>query len=335
VPTITEYISNLSNNVMQRPIFDFVLVIVGVGLFFYRHITYKRQMSSIKNSFQKYVPNELIQLTPQGSKTNNREVQEVQATILFSDIEGFTHLSERLEPKELVVFLNEYFTALTGAITLQEGIVDKFIGDSVMAIWRSKDGNVRAVNAAREMHKLSAEYARKAKSLYGVAIRTRIGVNTGLVIIGDIGSSARLSFTAIGDQVNLASRLEGANRIYKTSILISGSTAEGLPDSILMREIDLVTLKGKAKPTRIYEICAVSDQESAIKFAELRRWYGEALLSFQNHAWQEALRKAEETLFIFSDDEPTKLLAECCRKFLAHGPPPDWTGSIALKTEAR
>ena len=307
----------------------------GLVLLFWtlREIQFKRKVVKMRRAFTKYVPADVVQLELTKTQLETAEdVEEITATVLFSDLEGFTHLSERLEARELVIFLNEYFAAVTDAITRNQGMVDKFIGDSVMAIWREEDFRLGANNAVRaslEISTISNQFSERARTLYGTSIRTRIGLNTGSVVFGQIGSTARLSYTAIGDQVNLASRLEGVNKFFKTTILISGSTAELVETPSLLRELEQIRVKGKAKLTRIYEVYSNSDQSLNGKFAHLKHFYEQALALYRNQQWDDAIRALDECLFIDPTDEPSRLLQERCRCYLLNSPE-DWDGGLSL-----
>ncbi len=214
--------------------------------------------------------------------------------------------------------------------------MDKFIGDSVMAIWKAgssaKEAHpAAATEAAIEIAAESAKFAQRAKALYGSTIRTRIGINTGKVVVGMIGAKAHLSVTAIGDQVNLASRLEGLNRHYGTDVLISEETAKRLPDEFSKRELDNVRVKGKNNSTRVFEPKCIRNSSERQKVDDLFHWYGKALEAYKNRQWDESLRHLEECLFLMPSDSPTQLLMEKCRAFKSAPPDEHWDGSISLE----
>jgi adenylate cyclase len=310
--------------------------LAGVGIITYLTIKdriARKRFQELRTHFEQYVPSHVADGPQTASQTEEREVDEVEATIMFTDLEGFTNLSERLEAKELVIFLNEYFSAVTAIVVSHQGTVDKFIGDSVMAIWQHKEGvnSSQAVAASLEIAATSSSFAQRAKALYGSHIRTRIGVNTGKVIVGPIGSPQRLSYTAIGDQVNLASRLEGANKHFNTEIIISESTAQTLPDGVLLRELDRIRVKGKSNPTRIFEARKFTDPEQQQQFELLNDWYAQGLECFRKKDWQRATRHLNECIFVSPADQPSLILMERCKALLAEAPSDDWDDTLSIE----
>jgi len=314
------------------------IAVLAFGLLALREIQFRKRYKQLAQHAPKLNSNDRGKKIPPNNRTDfSDEVEEVEATILFSDLAGFAQLSERLSPKEVVVFLNQYFSSVTDIILKHGGTVDKFIGDSVMAIWKaspkSDNGDrahpAAATEAAIEIAADSAKFGQRAKALYGSTIRTRIGINTGKVVVGMIGSRAHLSVTAIGDQVNLASRLEGLNRHYGTDVLISDETAKRLPDDFSKRELDNVRVKGKNNSTRVFEPRCIRNPSERQKVDDLFHWYSKALEAYKNRQWDESLRHLEECLFLMPSDSPTHLLMERCRTFKSAPPGELWDGSIS------
>jgi class 3 adenylate cyclase len=218
-------------------------------------------------SFQKYVPSQLVRQLVKSGLEAKISGQKKLLTILFSDIADFTTISEKLSPTELTEQLSEYLNAVTNIIIEEQGTVDKYIGDAVMAFWGApldmQDHAARACKAAlraqEKIKQMNEVWTQGGKATF----YTRIGVNTGEVVVGNIGSDQRLSYTVIGDSVNLASRIEGVNKSYKTNILITESTYELVQNQFEVRAVDFVTVKGKSKAVKIFELICEKNQATA------------------------------------------------------------------------
>ncbi len=195
-------------------------------------------------------------------------VKKWRLTILFSDLVGFTTISEDLSPENLIHLLNEYFSTMTDIILNCKGTVDKYIGDAIMAFWGAplpiKDHAAKACQAALAMKKAIAPLQETWQERGLPLLGTRLGIHTGQAIVGNVGSRDRFNYTVMGDTVNLASRLEGVNKIYGTSILVSESTHQQAGTAFLFRELDLVQVKGRLQPVTIYEL--LGRQEDQTKF---------------------------------------------------------------------
>jgi class 3 adenylate cyclase len=209
-------------------------------------------------SFKKYIPGDVASELVSSRVEAKLGAKKRELTLLFTDFEGFTSLGEKLPPDELVQLLNLYFEAITRAIEQYQGTVDKFIGDSVMAFWNAPSNIPNhpelacraALRIAERVRALNNQRAQQGL----VGLNIRIGLHTGIAMVGNIGHEGRLSYTAIGDVVNMASRIEALNKKYETSVLISASTAERLGPSFQTRHLEDVVLKGKSKPVALYEL---------------------------------------------------------------------------------
>lgn len=276
--------------------------------------------------FAQYVPSEVVaRLIAQPELLRlGGEVREV--TLMFTDLANFTTLSEQLSAEQTVEVLTGYFNAMTPLVHAAGGTVDKFIGDAVMAFWGAPlpdphhaEHAVRAAIAMQQaMEPLVADL--HARGLPG--IHMRIGLHTGRVVVGNVGSTQRFSYTAIGDAVNLAARLEGANKAFGTSILLSGATAAQLPEDITLRPLDNVIVKGKTAPVRVYTPCSDT---------EICRLADAALDAFQARAWD----TAEAHLQVLQQRCPADLASQRLRVRIAEArslPPDDalWSPAIAL-----
>ncbi len=256
--------------------------------------------------------------------------QNVEATVLFSDIRGFTTLAEQLGAQGTVSLLNEYFTLMVDCIQREEGMLDKFIGDAIMAAFgipvTHEDDADRAVRAAIAMINTLNKWNRQRVSEGKLPVNIGIGLNTDTVVSGNIGSSKRMDFTIIGDGVNLASRLESACKQYGARILISEFTVRKLNGTYRKREIDRVVVKGKTEPVAVYEILAYHTPESFPNIAEVLGQFKDGLAAYRDRRWDAALKLFQECLALNPNDQPSKLYIERTQHLQQNPPAADWSG---------
>jgi adenylate cyclase len=259
--------------------------------------------------------------------------EEHTMSVYFSDIAGFTTISEHLSAKQLVTLLNEYLTAMTDLVLEHGGVVDKYIGDAVMAFWgaplASADHARRAVACAVAMRKRCAELRAGWKERFGHELHARAGVNTGLAVSGNMGSKHKYNYTVMGDMVNLASRLEGANKPYGTYLMISEATLHAVGDAFAVRELDVIAVKGKAQGVRVYEVIDVAADATAEAKALAVR-FEEALAHYRALRFADA-RAIFTELVERHDDPPSRLYVERCTHFLTEPPPEGWDGVWHMK----
>ncbi|MCH8884673.1 MAG: HAMP domain-containing protein, partial [SAR324 cluster bacterium] len=252
-----------------------------------------KEKEAIRNTFKRYVSSSVVDELLKDTDAIALGGENKTLTIQFSDIAGFTSLSETLTPEGVVEFLNEYLSEMTAAVEAEQGIVDKYIGDAVMAFWGAplplEDHPLHACRAALAQGAKIAELRRAWAGRGGLSrFHARIGLHTGEVIVGNIGSSTRMDYTIIGDAVNTASRLEGLNKLYGTGILISEETCRGAGAGMVTREIDLVRAKGKAEVVRIYELLGERNSLGAEALAKLdsqRGRFAEGLRLYRSGAF--------------------------------------------------
>ncbi len=256
--------------------------------------------------------------------------QNVECTVMFSDVRGFTTLTEQLGAQATVALLNDYFTLMVDCIQKEEGMLDKFIGDAIMAAFGIPVGHGddadRAVRAAiamiRELFAWNKQRGEEGKPPLDIGV----GLNTDTVVSGNIGSKKRMDFTIIGDGVNLASRLESACKQYGTRILVSESTYKKLKGTYRSREIDLVVVKGKTRPVAIHEILDYHGEETFPAIIEALSSFRNGVTLYRQKRWKDAIREFEEVLACQPADKPAKLYIERCRHFMEAPPPEDWNG---------
>ena len=251
-------------------------------------------------------------------------------SVLFSDIRGFTSISERLGAKETVALLNEYFTEMVDIVFAHNGVLDKYIGDMIMAVFGSvmpgKDDASNAVLAGNRMitglHQLNLRRAARG----GEPIRIGVGISTGNVVAGNIGSLKRMEYTVIGDRVNLAERLETANKFYGTSILICDSTYAAVKGSQPAREIDLIRVRGREMPLAIYEALGHYTDESFPQLADVLGAFSEGLALYRQRNWAGAERCFLRALAANPADGPSRIYLERCGIYRDAPPPREWDG---------
>ena len=256
--------------------------------------------------------------------------ESVNATVLFSDIRRFTSLAEGMSAKSVVELLNEYFTDMVEVIFKRGGVLDKYIGDAIMAVFGAPIASGRhaddAVLTATEMQHALGLLNERRRTRGQEPIEIGVGLATGEMLSGSVGSERRLEFTVIGDSVNLASRLEGANKHYGTTILLSDTTAALLKDKHLLRPVDLIRVKGRKTPVEIVEAL---NHRAAAEGDALRRTidaYENALRLYRSRNWQAALEGFAGVLDDQPNDGPAKVYVNRCRYYCDQPPPDDWDG---------
>jgi adenylate cyclase len=278
-------------------------------------------------NFRRYVPADLVsQLVGQKQDASLGGVSR-QLTILFSDIANFTSISEHLEPEVLVQDLCEYFNVISRAILAQRGTLDKYIGDSVMAFWgapvelddHAYRACVSAVTAQDRLASLFRQWESKGKTRFA----TRIGIHTAEVVVGNMGYEERLNYTVIGDGVNLASRLEGLNKFYGTSTLVSHATQELIRDCFEFRRVDRVAVKGKTEGVDVFELLALKG-DIPVNLRKLMDIYENGLAAYFERDWKFALQHFNTVLKYRPGDGPSQALAARCRRFMLQSPPETW-----------
>lgn len=240
--------------ILPTPWLLVTVFIVGGYITLFRFIKERKKSEYVQSLFSKYVHKDVLKELMKSSSSLNFAGEKRDMTILFSDIRGFTTLSESLEPEELTRILNAYLSAMTPSILEEKGTIDKFIGDAIMAFWNAplfvKDHTTHAVKAALGMEKALEEF----NKTHDTKLAVGIGIHRGNVIVGNVGSQERVNYTVLGDAVNLASRIEGLTKKYGVGCLVSGEARDEVKTPhIIFRKLDVITVKGKNKPTTLYE----------------------------------------------------------------------------------
>ena len=295
-----------------------------------------KSKEKLREAFGQFLDPRIVANVVDASTGQLKEVAERRkVTIFFSDIANFSGIGEQLTAANLVRLLNRYFTASTEAIRAHHGIVDKFIGDAVMAFWASpfSEGETHARDgcfACLDLLQSFGQISREISEITGLRrnvprFHARMALATGDTVIGTVGSDTTKSFTVIGDTVNIASRLEGVNKVYGTSILINEECYRLAEADIEVREIDLVTVFGKVEPVRIFELLGRTGQLDS-QTAKLREVYGAALALYREQKWREAEEAFRDCLKIKEHDGPSLEFLTRIANFARTPPPKDWKG---------
>jgi adenylate cyclase len=312
------------------------LVVNYAAITSFRMFFEEREKRKIRKTFSQYLSPDvigLIEKDPQKYIRPGGESKEL--SVMFSDIRGFTTISEGLTPDELVNLLNEYLGQMTDIVFANQGTLDKYIGDAIMAFWGSPypqaDHAIRGCNCAlqmvRSLEKLNSKWQTEGRPPIAIGI----GLNTGQLNVGNMGSAKRLSWTVMGDNVNLASRLEGINKEYHTQIVISEATYKQVGARFVCRELDKIRVKGKKLPVNIYELLDVVAEKQ--KYESLLDLFSRAMAAYRAQNWRPAAGKFGELLAKYPDDGPTQVFLQRTMEFMENAPEPEWDGVYVMKTK--
>jgi class 3 adenylate cyclase len=287
----------------------------------------------VKSTFKRYVSASVVDQLLKDPARLKLGGERKELTVFFSDVSGFTSLSERLSPERLVELINEYLSEMTEAIFAHEGTLDKYEGDAIMAFWgapvEQPDHALRACKAALDnMSSLRRLWTKwEAEGL--PRLDFRIGLNTGPMVVGNMGSAIRMDYTVMGDAVNLGSRLEGANRAYGTRILISETTRRAAGQAIVARELDLLAVKGKTTAVRVFELVGLAGFVPPHQLAGYRA-FEDGLEACRRRSWEKSLTAFREADHRLGGDIASRIFIERVQRFAAAPPPSDWDGRFVL-----
>lgn len=323
------FVFNPGNFSEILPMFINLLMILLIG---YLITTTNRKMmeeANAKQMMERYLPPQLINELYRDNASLLPGGVDQEVTILFSDIRSFTGISESLSAKEVVSLLNQYLSLMTEIIFRNNGTIDKFIGDAIMTIFgapkREDDDALRAIHTAIEMQ-IAMHGFNESVYKNETKLKIGIGIHTGEVVVGNIGSDKRVDYTVIGDNVNLSSRIEGMTKYYNCPILISEATYQKISKHedlrFLIREVDRVVVKGKSKPIRIYEVMFFQNSDEKEKKLRIRTNYELAL----NLYYEMKFEKALEFLPVLKDDPVSEILIQRCKNYTINRPAENWEG---------
>jgi adenylate cyclase len=315
---------------------SFLVIFFGivVGL----EVAIARDRAFIRNAFAKYVSEKVVNELLQHPELLHLGGEERVVSVLFSDIENFTTLSERLSPRELVSLLNNYLTEMTAIVLEQGGIIDKYIGDGIMAefgapipVLHHADQAVRtALHMQRRLEELRPQWRQQGLP----ELRCRVGINTGIMVVGNIGSEQVFNYTVIGDPVNLAARLEGANKYYQTLVMISEFTHDCLtPNLFRTRLLDAVRVKGRSQPVKVYEVYGESTDDFSADDLAYYQAYHEACAAYLERRFDVARAQFEAALALRPKDTAAREMLYRMADLDPAALPDDWDGVMTFETK--
>ncbi|MDZ7344471.1 MAG: CHASE2 domain-containing protein, partial [candidate division KSB1 bacterium] len=296
----------------------------------------RRGRKLVREVFSQYVSKNVVDTMLASGEMPKFGGEKRELTVLFSDVRGFTTYCEKHAPEVVVQRLNEYLTEMVEVVFRNQGTLDKFVGDELMALYgaphyfpeHAEKACVTACEMIANLREIQKRWSANAQEYFQIGI----GINTGKMIVGNLGSQQKFDYTAIGDEVNLGARLEGANKQYWTAIIISESTYEQVKSRARARELDLVRVKGKLKPVKIYELLSMNGLP-AIEEDLIINVYQQGLAYYKQREWYKALKEFKRVLRYFPSDGPCRVYVSRCLDFIENAPPLDWDGVYEFKTK--
>ncbi|MBF0528129.1 MAG: adenylate/guanylate cyclase domain-containing protein [Deltaproteobacteria bacterium] len=318
------------------PLMTVILVYVSVTVF--RYMTEEREKRRIKGAFTYYVNPSVVTEMLKNPEMLKLGGDKRIMTVMFSDIRGFTTISEKLDPEALVHLLNQYLTVMTDLVFKYDGLLDKYIGDAIMAFWgaplsqpdHAKLACRTCLEMLKELETLRQRWAQENPATPFIDIG--IGLNTGFMVVGNMGSETRFDYTVMGDAVNLGSRLEGTNKEYGTNIIIGEMTFEQIKEEFYCRELDMVAVKGKAQPIHIYELLGEPNMVPPAKL-NVARAFARGLAAYRAQRWDEAHQIFSAIQHHYPDDKPTPIYLKRIAELKKNPPLPEWDGVFVMKTK--
>jgi adenylate cyclase len=309
------------------------LFLTYTGVVFYRVIFEQGQARALRGVLGQYLSPSVVAHVTRDPDSLKLGGDQREMTVMFSDLRGFTTFSESLDPETLVHLLNEYLTIMSDVVFKYEGTIDKYMGDAIMAFWgapqQQPDHATLAGKAALEMvaalEDLNARWVAEGRPPLAMGI----GINTGIMKVGNMGSNSRFDYTVLGDSVNLASRLEGLNKEYGTTLIVSRATLDETGGIFHARFLDLVAVKGKKEPVEVFEILD-ADRLPGIHAGPALRAYDEGIELYRERDWLGAAAKFQEALRLSPDDGPSAVYLKRCEDLLHDPPPVDWDGVYVM-----
>jgi adenylate cyclase len=301
----------------------------------YRALVEEKEKRRIRSAFQQYLSPEVIRQVLEDPDLVKPRKTEI--TVMFTDVRGFTSISEKLDAQDLAALLNEYLTDMTQIVFRQNGTLDKYIGDAVMAFWNApiqvRGHATEACHAALAMIARLREMQKKWNAEGKPVLDIGVGLCTGVASVGNMGSELRYGYTAMGDTVNLSSRVEGLNKEYGTHILLSDTTYAAVEDPMLVfRELDLIRVKGKLQPVTLYELVAArgTPEGDSPDLEQRLEFFAQGRACYRERLWQDAQFVFEKLLERWPDDGPARMYLNRCKEYLVAGPEENWDGVYVM-----
>ncbi len=331
------YFTNIYISPVIPFLFGFISFVIMIMLKF---IISEKDKGYIRNAFNKYLSPEYVEAIIKDKKKLELDGIRANCTAIFTDIQGFSSISEQFmeDPKGLVSLLKEYLSAMSDIILQNGGIIDKYEGDAILAFFgepvKMEDHALQACLSSIRMKQIEKQLNKKIldEKIIDTPLLTRIGINTGDMFIGNMGTDKKMNYTMMGHAVNLAARLEGVNKQYGIYQLISENTYQHIKDKITTRKLDRVRVVNIKTPIRLYELIALKE-ETTPEVKELLDIFARGLIEFEKQNWLEALKLFENVLEANLDDSPSKIYINRCKKFIKKSPPSNWDGVYNLTSK--
>ena len=302
----------------------------------YQFLAEQKEKKKIRSMFQTYMSPKVLKYLEEHPDAFSLKGEKREATMFFSDVANFTTISESLPAEELATVLNKYLSPMTEILMSYDGYVDKYEGDAIMCDFgvpiEDPDHAWKACWAALDQQEKLKTLREEIKRDHGVEIYVRMGINSGIVSAGNMGSNQRFQYTVMGDAVNQASRFEGANKVYGTWIMIGEETFERAKDKIEARILDKLVVKGKTKPITVYELLAKKGELDET-MDKVRTYFMKGLECYWNREWDEAIEWFSKAIEVRGDDPPSRVFVERCKLYKQNPPPPDWKGDFVMTTK--
>jgi adenylate cyclase len=317
------------------PSIAIVLSFVASNL--HQYVITQREKKMIIGAFERFVPQKVVKELLANPEKLQLGGEERFLSVLFLDLADFTSVSEKLKPSELVNLINAYLTEMTDIVLKYDGIIDKFEGDAIMAEFGApvyfEDHAIKACYSALEMQEKLAKLNLSRYKKIVTKLSCRIGINSGDMIVGNMGSKNVFDYTVMGDAVNLASRLEGANKLYKTNIMISEDTYNLVKDVIISRPLDLIRVKGREKPVRVMEVISRKDAKIRENVKSMLPIFVNGVRYYHLRDWKKSRECFEYCKRIVPEDGPSQIYFNRIEEYSQNPPPEDWDGVFTMQTK--
>ena len=335
------FVVNILLFTQMNIIMGFITPIGGIGIsiigcYAFQYFSEEKEKLYVRSVFKHYIAEDVVDTVLQNADAVAFGGERKNLTVVFSDIRSFTTYSEKNTPEDVVNNLGEYLTDMVEVIQRHGGMLDKFVGDEIMAVFgapayypdHAERGCRTALEMIRALDELKERWTAEGKETFEIGI----GVNTGEMIVGNLGSRQIFDFTVIGDNVNLGARLEGINKVYKTAnnIIISEFTKNELSDNLTTRELDSVRVKGKTRPVAIFEL--VGEKDIIVYSDEFLGHYAEGIIAYKAQDWDRAVSEFKKAL-VLNEDDICSMYVKRCRHFRKYPPGDKWDGVFTLQTK--
>ena len=313
------------------------MLVTFSGVYAYRYVTEEKGKKFIKQTFSHFVTKSVVDELLENPDKIKLGGERKECTVFFSDVADFTTISEKMSPEALVKLLNQYLTEMTNIIFKYDGMLDKYEGDAIMAVFGAPiaHGNhaYKCCAAALEMQETLAQLREMWGKQGKPKLFARCGINTGQMVVGNMGSETRFDYTVMGDSVNLGARLEPANKEYGTMVMIGENTYEMAKDKIIARQLDLLRVKGKTEPVKVYELVGLVEKGISERKNQAIQFFAKGMEHYLTQNWETAIKYFKQALEANHMDNPSKRYLRRCEQFLNNPPGQNWDGVFTMLTK--